>query len=160
MTPRSLFSPAVLLAALVSAQAPAQTADNGITLGALEAYPTFECVGLRLAYTGDADSNAAVTVRYREKSSSTWLEMCHMSLSLRNFMPYGPISSARDRSSASRHRHIHHTTRGGRAKYSRLYMCLYQIYEYIEYESIYYQCHISGNMCTKWTISNVLIERS
>ncbi len=32
-------------------------------------------------------------------SSSTWLEMCHMSLSLKYFIPYGPINSAKERNS-------------------------------------------------------------
>lgn len=37
--------------------------------------------------------------RWLTLSSWTWLAICHMRVSLSSFMPYGPISSARARSS-------------------------------------------------------------
>jgi parallel beta helix pectate lyase-like protein/uncharacterized protein DUF1565 len=48
--------------------------DRGIELGKVELYPTFECVGIRAAYTGDADSNATVAVRYRLRNTTQWRE--------------------------------------------------------------------------------------
>ncbi|OGG03988.1 MAG: hypothetical protein A3F83_01680 [Candidatus Glassbacteria bacterium RIFCSPLOWO2_12_FULL_58_11] len=53
--------------------------DKGITLNSLEAYPTFECIGLRLAYGGDSDSNATVAVSFREKGRSQWRQALPLS---------------------------------------------------------------------------------
>jgi len=39
-------------------------------------YPTFECIGLRLSYTGDANSNATAKLKYREKGSSSGAMLC------------------------------------------------------------------------------------
>src|SRR4029077_6180084 len=49
---------AVLLAAALLARAGPAHAQNGSTGGALELYPTLQSVGVRLAYTGDANANA------------------------------------------------------------------------------------------------------
>src|SRR3972149_2317478 len=63
----------VFLSALALFLAPyLQAADNGIKVGNLELYPTFECVGLRLAYSGDTDSNAVAGVKYRLKGAAAW----------------------------------------------------------------------------------------
>lgn len=39
-------------------------------------------------------------------SSATWDEMCHIRLSLRNFIPYGPKSSDRERISVEKAKKI------------------------------------------------------
>ena len=59
---------ALILTAVPSA------AENGIKVGSLEVYPTFECAGLRLAYSGDSDSNAVAGVKYRLKGAAAWRE--------------------------------------------------------------------------------------
>ncbi|MFC1614409.1 hypothetical protein ACFL5K_03855 [Gemmatimonadota bacterium] len=51
-----------------------EAAQEGVRTKNLELYPTFECIGIRLHYEGDSDSNAVSTVRYRLKGSSLWLE--------------------------------------------------------------------------------------
>ena len=58
---------------------PLKAADEGIALQGLEAYPTFECIGLRLAYAGDSDSNATAGVSYREKGRSRWSQALPLS---------------------------------------------------------------------------------
>ncbi|HUU27699.1 MAG TPA: right-handed parallel beta-helix repeat-containing protein [archaeon] len=62
-----------LLFALASAL-PSVASGNGIKVKDLELYPTFECIGLRLAYEGDSDSNAVACVRYRLKGTDLWRE--------------------------------------------------------------------------------------
>jgi len=47
-------------------------AETGIEVKKLELYPTFECIGLRLHYEGDSDSNATAEVRYRMKGATSW----------------------------------------------------------------------------------------
>jgi len=52
---------------------PCRAEKREIEVKNLELYPTFECLGLRLSYSGDEDSTAAVSVRYRLKGLSQWL---------------------------------------------------------------------------------------
>ncbi len=59
--------------------------ENGIRVKAVEAYPTFESIGLRLAYEGDADSNATASVSYRLKGAGRW----------RQAQPLGRIKGSR-----------------------------------------------------------------
>src|SRR5207249_84658 len=47
-------------------------AQNASTPGALELYPTFEAVGARLAYTGDANLNASAWIEWRRTGDVTW----------------------------------------------------------------------------------------
>ncbi|HLA40632.1 MAG TPA: DUF1565 domain-containing protein, partial [Candidatus Glassbacteria bacterium] len=55
-----------------AALAAGESTAAGIEAVSLEAYPTFNCIGLRLAYKGDSDSNAVARVRYREKGADAW----------------------------------------------------------------------------------------
>ena len=61
-----------LLSFVLSFASFSPAAETGTKVKKLELYPTFECLGLRLEYEGDADSNAAAEVRYRIKGSSQW----------------------------------------------------------------------------------------
>ena len=56
-----------LLTIIICATAQAITLDGLITKG------TFECIGVRVQYTGDDNQEATVAVRYREKGTATWL---------------------------------------------------------------------------------------
>lgn len=47
-------------------------AQNATTPGTLELYPTFASVGVRLAYTGDANLDATAHVEWRPTGTSTW----------------------------------------------------------------------------------------
>jgi hypothetical protein len=61
--------------ALIMCAVPALAAqETGIELVEVELYPTFECIGIRAAYRGDADSNATVAVRYRLRGAESWKE--------------------------------------------------------------------------------------
>ncbi|MCE5272074.1 right-handed parallel beta-helix repeat-containing protein [bacterium] len=71
MNARRLLTGLVLFPLLSAA---ALYADNAVTAGKLELYPTFECLGLRLGYTGDANSNATAALSYREQGASAWRE--------------------------------------------------------------------------------------
>jgi hypothetical protein len=64
MTPRN-SKPLLLLAA-------AAFPSFALTLISVTAKGTFENAGIRVAYTGDADSNASVTVEYRKKGDAAW----------------------------------------------------------------------------------------
>lgn len=55
---------------LVLAAAP--VAPTASTPGALELYPTFRCIGLRLAYRGDADANAVAHLAWRRAGEAKW----------------------------------------------------------------------------------------
>ncbi|MBI3539270.1 MAG: right-handed parallel beta-helix repeat-containing protein, partial [Candidatus Eisenbacteria bacterium] len=59
------------LAALVLLAAPA-AAQNASTAGAIELYPTMQAVGVRLAYTGDANLNATAHIEWRVQGAATW----------------------------------------------------------------------------------------
>ena len=59
----------VLLAAAFPAQALAQ---NASTAGALELYPTYEAIGLRLAYLGDVNANGTAHIEWRIAGSTSW----------------------------------------------------------------------------------------
>ncbi len=43
-----------------------------LTLEKLEVKATFECVGVRVTYSGDEDGNGVVAIRYREKGAPEW----------------------------------------------------------------------------------------
>ena len=60
---------ALLSAALLP---PAAFAQSASTAGALELYPTFSAIGARLAYTGDADSDAVAHLEWRPSGQTTW----------------------------------------------------------------------------------------
>jgi hypothetical protein len=60
------------LVVIVAAVAPAAQTENAVKAGRLDLYPTFESIGLRLSYTGDANQNAAAQLEYREKGSLAW----------------------------------------------------------------------------------------
>ena len=63
-----------LLLTLLAVALPAGAwAQNASAPGALELYPTFESVGARLAYTGDANANATARLEYRKVGDSSWL---------------------------------------------------------------------------------------
>lgn len=66
-----------IIGALVSIliwTAPLTAADSAITAGGLDLYPTFECIGVRLDYTGDGDTDAVAALSFREKGSAAWRE--------------------------------------------------------------------------------------
>src|SRR5512139_904709 len=60
------------LLVLLAAAAPAADAESAVRAGRLELYSTFECIGLRLSYTGDANRNATAKLKYRETGSLVW----------------------------------------------------------------------------------------
>lgn len=60
----------VLVLALFAAPVLAQT--NATTPGALELYPTFNAIGVRMTYTGDANLDATAHVEWRAVGTSTW----------------------------------------------------------------------------------------
>ena len=68
----SLISFTLLLAVFPGLQAIA--AESALRSGDLELYPTFECIGIRLAYQGDVNTNSTTAMRYREKDQSAWRE--------------------------------------------------------------------------------------
>jgi Right handed beta helix region len=67
MRPTFLLALAVGLAA--ASPAAAQNASTG---GALELYPTYQAVGVRLAYTGDVNANATARLEWRPTGASSW----------------------------------------------------------------------------------------
>jgi hypothetical protein len=50
------------------------TTAHALTLTGLQAKGTFENAGVRVSYTDDADSNGTVSVEYRQKGTSQWLQ--------------------------------------------------------------------------------------
>src|SRR5689334_23115659 len=64
---RPLFA---LLLLLIPAAARAQ---NATTPGSVELYPTFEAVGVRMAYTGDANLNGNARIEWRKSGDTAWL---------------------------------------------------------------------------------------
>jgi hypothetical protein len=60
-----LCAAGLMLPALASAQ-------NGSTAGVLELYPTFHSIGVRLPYTGDADSDAVAHLEWRTTGQTSW----------------------------------------------------------------------------------------
>ncbi len=64
----------VLLAAglALAALAHPAAAQNASLAGTLETYPTFNSIGLRLPYTGDADSDAVAHVEWRLAGQPAW----------------------------------------------------------------------------------------
>jgi hypothetical protein len=50
----------------------AALAQNGSTPGSLELYPTFEAIGARLSYTGDANGNATARLEWRAAGAAGW----------------------------------------------------------------------------------------
>lgn len=62
----------VLLTLLAAALPASAWAQNASTPGTLELYPTFESVGARLTYTGDANANATARLEYRKVGDAAW----------------------------------------------------------------------------------------
>ena len=59
-------------------------AQNATTPGALEVYPTIKSLGVRLAYTGDANNNGSASIEWRPSNEATWrqgMTMTRVSLS-------------------------------------------------------------------------------
>jgi hypothetical protein len=61
----------LILLLLLTAARPA-AAQNPSTPGALELYPTLEAIGVRLAYTGDANGNATASLEWRPAGTGPW----------------------------------------------------------------------------------------
>src|SRR5437762_2553809 len=61
-----------VLAALVLGS-PAH-AQNAISVGTPELYPTYAAVGVRVAYTGDANANATGHLEWRPAGATTWTQ--------------------------------------------------------------------------------------
>ncbi|HYM81500.1 MAG TPA: hypothetical protein VEY91_08820, partial [Candidatus Limnocylindria bacterium] len=62
----------VATAFLVVAAATPAMAQNASTAGGLELYPTFEAIGARLSYSGDANGNATARLEWRQ-GSGAWI---------------------------------------------------------------------------------------
>jgi hypothetical protein len=60
------------LAALCMLLAAPAAAQNASTAGALELYPTFQSLGARLTYTGDANANATAHIEWRVQGAPVW----------------------------------------------------------------------------------------
>jgi parallel beta helix pectate lyase-like protein len=70
---RSTGSTKISALALGLLLAPAAAwAQNASAPGAIELYPNYNAVGVRLAYTGDANANATARVEWRPQGASTW----------------------------------------------------------------------------------------
>ncbi len=69
MTHRITF--VCMLAALAMLPTAAR-AQNASTPGTLELYATYECIGVRLAYTGDDDNNATAHIEWRRAGDVAW----------------------------------------------------------------------------------------
>lgn len=67
-----LAVPVFLFSVFVAPHPSCLAAGNEIRVIGLEAYPTFESIGLRLSFDGDNDSNATTAVRYRVKGTNRW----------------------------------------------------------------------------------------
>jgi len=67
--PMTLRLPLTLLLLVAAGPAAAQNASSA---GALELYPTFHSVGVRLAFSGDANLNATARVEWRQTGSPEW----------------------------------------------------------------------------------------
>lgn len=61
----------ILVPLLVVLATPA-FAQNGSTPGTLSLYPTLQNVGVRLAYTGDANANATARIEWKPAGTTTW----------------------------------------------------------------------------------------
>lgn len=59
-----------IFSALIAATS---TAASEIALTQLQTKGTFENAGVRVSYTGDADSNAVISVEYRRKGETEWI---------------------------------------------------------------------------------------
>ncbi|HET7226238.1 MAG TPA: right-handed parallel beta-helix repeat-containing protein [Candidatus Eisenbacteria bacterium] len=75
--PRFAALPA-MAACLMLLGASAARAQNATTPGAIELYPTFGAIGVRLAYTGDDNANAVAHVEWRPTGSTTWITGVNM----------------------------------------------------------------------------------
>jgi hypothetical protein len=67
MTLRTILT----LTLMLLAAAPAR-AQNGSAAGTLDLYPTYQSVGVRLSYTGDANGNATARLEWRAQGAPTW----------------------------------------------------------------------------------------
>lgn len=72
MSPRT--SIALMITALAGLNAAPAWAQNASSAGAMELYPTYEAVGVRLSYTGDANGNATAHLEWRPAGAPTWTE--------------------------------------------------------------------------------------
>ncbi len=68
----SLATLCVATATLLACAAAPAAAQDAITPGAITTYPTIQSVGVRLAYTGDADANATAHIEWRPQGSASW----------------------------------------------------------------------------------------
>lgn len=64
---------ALTLAALATVPALARAQDAS-TAGALDLYPTYECIGVRLPYAGDANGNATAHIEYQRPGALVWTQ--------------------------------------------------------------------------------------
>jgi hypothetical protein len=63
---------ALLLTGLALAFAVPAAAQNGSVAATLELYPTYQSVGVRLGFTGDANGNATARLEWRPAGGATW----------------------------------------------------------------------------------------
>jgi hypothetical protein len=70
---------AALTCAAALSLASTASAQNASTAGALELYPTLNSIGARLAYTGDADTDAVAHLEWRPLGQTTWRRGVDMS---------------------------------------------------------------------------------
>jgi hypothetical protein len=72
----------VLLVCVAILALPASVfAQNATTIGTLTLTPTFDNIGVKLTYTGDANSNNSATLQFRVQGSGTWLDAHTASIS-------------------------------------------------------------------------------
>ena len=64
--------PVIILALLLLPTATPAWAQNGLTAGALNLKSTFDNIGIRAAFTGDANANATATVQFRKVGDVTF----------------------------------------------------------------------------------------
>jgi parallel beta helix pectate lyase-like protein len=62
----------ILISLLLLLGAAPAAAQNGSAPGTLELYPTFQCVGARLPYIGDANGNATARLEWRRAGDAAW----------------------------------------------------------------------------------------
>jgi hypothetical protein len=60
------------MAAILALSSAPCAAQNGSTADSLQLYATFECIGARAFYSGDADSDAIAHLEWRESGGPSW----------------------------------------------------------------------------------------
>jgi len=63
---------ALVVAAIIGSLLTVSAVTRGTEIKTVEAYSTFESIGLRLSYEGDSNSNATAAVRYRLQGQADW----------------------------------------------------------------------------------------